>query len=109
MKILKGDQVKVLIGKDKGRTGEVVKTFPKTTRVTVKGLNIFKKHIKATKDQKGGIIEKERSLMISKVALVCPNCQKVTRVGYQVDASGDKARICKKCGQVVTSKLKSSK
>jgi large subunit ribosomal protein L24 len=104
MKILKSDKVKILIGKDKGRVGEIIRAFPKTNRVVVKGINLFKKHIKATKDQKGGIVEKERSLLVSKVALVCPSCQKTTRVGYQIDKSGQKYRICKKCQALLTSK-----
>ncbi len=97
MKILKGDQVKVLLGKDKGRTGEVLKSFPKTKKIIVKGLNMFKKHVKPSNGQKGGIIEKERSLLISKTILICPSCQKAVRVGYNVDKNGVKTRICKKC------------
>jgi len=104
MKIIKGDQVKILIGKDKGRTGEVVRCFPKTSRLVVKGLNIFKKHIKPQQGKKGSIVEKERAILISKVALICPNCQKTTRVGYQIDKNGDKYRICKKCKSIITPK-----
>lgn len=102
MKILKGDKVKVLIGKDKGREGQVVKSLPKTNKVVVKDINIFKKHLKATKDRKGGIIEKERPLLVSKVALICPQCNKTTRVGYQIDKSGEKYRVCKKCKSILT-------
>lgn len=103
MKIIKGDKVKILIGKDKGREGEVTLAFPKKETVLVKGINIFKRHLKTTKDQKGGIVEKERALRVSKVALICPNCQKTTRVGYQIDKSGEKFRICKKCKQFINS------
>jgi large subunit ribosomal protein L24 len=85
MKILKGDKVKVLIGKDKGREGEVLKSFPKKSSVVVKGLNIFKKHIKPSQGRPGSIIEKERALHISKVILICPECKKTTRVGYKID------------------------
>lgn len=102
MKILKGDKVKVLIGKDKGREGEVVRTFPKTNKIVVKGMGIFKKHVKATKDQKGGIVEKERPILVSKVALICPECKKTTRVGFLIDKSGEKNRICKKCKAIIT-------
>lgn len=101
MKILKGDKVKVLIGKDKGREGEVLVTFPKNQKIVVKDLNIFKKHVKPSQGQKGGIIEKERPLSASKVALVCPECKKTTRVGYQIDKSGEKYRICKKCKTIL--------
>ena len=109
MKIIKGDTVQVLIGKDKGRQGEVYKCLPKKKLVFVKGINLFKKHVKSTKQQKGGIFEKERGLLVSKVALVCPNCQKITRVGYQIDKAGDKMRFCKKCKKTITNNKKSSK
>jgi len=104
MKILKGDQVKVLLGKDKNRTGEVLMSFPKAKKIIVKGLNMFKKHVKPQNGQKGGIVEKERSLLISKVALVCPSCSKAVRVGYNVDKNGVKTRICKKCQAPLISK-----
>lgn len=104
MKILKSDKVKILIGKDKGRTGEVTRAFPKKMRVIVKGLNLFKKHVKPSQNQKGGIVEKERALLVSKVALICPNCQKTTRVGYEIDKSGQKYRICKKCHTMLNAK-----
>ncbi|HPD44562.1 MAG TPA: 50S ribosomal protein L24 [Candidatus Woesebacteria bacterium] len=101
MKILKGDKVKILSGKDKGREGEVIKVFPKKDSVVVKGINLFKKHLRATKDQKGSIIEKEFPLRVAKVALVCPSCQKTTRIGYKIDKSGEKFRFCKKCQALI--------
>ena len=106
MKIIKGDKVKVLIGKDKGREGVVLKSFPKKSTVVVKDLNIFKKHIKPTQDKKGGIVEKERPLYISKLMLICPECQKPTRVGYKIDKSGAKYRICKKCKAIIKTVVK---
>jgi large subunit ribosomal protein L24 len=105
MKILKGDKVKVLIGKDKGREGEVIKSFPKKSSIVIKGLNMFKKHVKPTQGRAGGIVEKERALYISKVALICPECKKTTRVGYKVDKSGAKYRICKKCQAILTKEV----
>jgi large subunit ribosomal protein L24 len=105
MKILKGDKVKVLIGKDKGREGIVVRSFPKKSNVVVEGLNIFKKHVKPTQGRAGGIIEKERAIHISKVILICPECKKTTRVGYKIDKSGEKYRICKKCQAVITKEV----
>ncbi len=101
MKILKGDKVKVLIGKDKNRDGEVLMTMPKKGKIVVKDLNIFKKHVKPSQGQKGGIIEKERALLVSKVALICPECKKATRVGYKIDKSGEKYRFCKKCEALI--------
>lgn len=106
MKILKGDKVKILIGKDKGREGEVIACFPKKSKIIVKGFNIFKKHIKKSQGKAGSIIEKERPLFVSKVALVCPKCGKITRVGYQIDKAGEKNRICKKCKAILNTSLK---
>jgi large subunit ribosomal protein L24 len=106
MKILRGDKVKVLIGKDKGREGEVSMSYPKKNTLLVKGINMYKKHLKATKDKKGGIIEKEKAIGISKVALICPSCQKTTRVAYSIDKAGEKNRICKKCKAIISSNAK---
>ena len=103
MKILKGDTVKILIGKDKGREGLVVKSIPKKDKVVVKGLNLYKKCIKPSQGKPGSIIEKERSITISKVALICPNCKKTVRVAYQIDKSGEKSRICRKCKTILSS------
>lgn len=101
MKIILKDKVRILIGKDKGREGEVVQSIPKKSRLIVKGLNMYKKNVKPSQGQKGGIIEKERAILVSKVILVCPKCSKATRVGYQIDNSGNKYRVCKKCGAML--------
>lgn len=103
MKILKGDTVKILIGKDKGREGLVTKSMPKKDRVVVQGMNIFKKHVKPSQGRPGSIIEKERAMIVSKVALICPNCKKTVRVAYQIDKSGEKTRICRKCKSILNS------
>lgn len=105
MKIKKGDTVKILIGKDKGRTGQVIRCLPRQAKVVVKGLNLIKKHQKTTQNQSGGIIQKEAPLHVSKVILVCPHCQKTTRVAYQINSSG-KHRFCKKCQSIITSQTK---
>jgi large subunit ribosomal protein L24 len=97
MKIKKGDKVKILTGKDRGQTGTVELVLEKKQAVLVSGLNIFKKHTKPRQEgEKGGIIDKSRPLSVAKVALICPKCNQVTRVGWQV-AGGQKVRICKKC------------
>jgi len=101
MKILKGDKVEIIIGKDKGRSGEVVKTSPKHETIVIQGLNLFKKHLKPTQNQKGGIIEKERSIKASKTMLICPNCGKKIRVAYQIAKNGDKSRFCRKCQTII--------
>ncbi|MEI8067453.1 MAG: 50S ribosomal protein L24 [Candidatus Shapirobacteria bacterium] len=102
MKILKGDKVKIMIGKDKGREGLVAKSFPKKAKIVVEGLNTFKKHVKPSQGKAGSIVERERPLLACKVALICPNCKKTTRIGYQVDKTGEKYRICKKCKSILT-------
>ena len=104
MKIIAGDQVKILLGKDKGRTGQVLASFPQKRKLVVSGLNLFKKHVKASQNQSGGIIEKEFPLAVSKVILICPHCQKPTRIGYKIDKSGQKYRICKKCQAIINTK-----
>jgi large subunit ribosomal protein L24 len=103
MKILRGDKVKILIGKDKGREGEVVKAMPKKDKIVIKGMNLYKKCIKPSQGKPGSIIEKERAMTVSKVALICPNCKKAIRVAYQIDKSGEKSRICRKCKTILNS------
>ena len=98
MRIKKGDTVKVLSGNDKGKTGEVLEVIPKTQKVVVKGVNIRKKHVKPRKaGEEGGIIPSEFPIHSSKVNVICPKCQKATRVGYIVE-NNEKVRVCKKCG-----------
>lgn len=98
MKLRKGDTVKVLSGNDKGKTGEILEIIPKTEKIVVKGINIRKKSVKPRRQgEQGGIIPSEASIHSSKVALVCPKCGKVTRVGYSVEKD-EKVRVCKKCG-----------
>jgi large subunit ribosomal protein L24 len=99
LKIRKGDRVRVLSGKDKGKEGEVMRALPREGKVIVEGVNIARKSQRPTRTtQQGGIIDKDMPIQVSNVALVCPSCGKPTRVGYTIDKSGEKARICKKCG-----------
>ena len=101
MKIKKGDTVEVLSGNDKGKTGEVLEVIPKMQRVIVKGVNIRKKHIKPRKQgEEGGIIPVECSIHSSKVNVVCPKCNKATRVGV-IKEGKEKIRVCKKCGNKI--------
>ena len=101
MRIKKGDTVQVLSGNDKGKTGEVLEVIPKLQRVIVKGVNIRKKHIKPKKQgEEGGIIPIECSIHSSKVNVVCPKCNKATRVGY-IKEGKEKIRVCKKCGNKI--------
>jgi large subunit ribosomal protein L24 len=99
LKIRKGDRVRVLTGKDRGKEGEVMRAIPAQRKVIVEGVNVAKKHQGPTRStQQGGIIDRDMPLPVANVALVCPSCSKPTRVGYKFDASGQKVRVCKKCG-----------
>jgi len=100
MKIRKNDIVKIISGKDKGKTGKVLKAFPKENKILVEGLNLFKKHVKPKREgQKGEIILVPKPFSASKAMIICPTCQKPTRIGYQFedDKKKRKFRICKKC------------
>ncbi len=98
MRIKKGDTVQVLSGNDKGKTGEVLEVMPKLQKVIVKGVNVRKKHVKPRKQgEEGGIISVECAINSSKVNVVCPKCNKATRVGV-VKEGKEKIRVCKKCG-----------
>lgn len=100
IKIKKGDKVKVLLGKDRGKEGKVEKVMGKKGKIFVERVNLYKRHVKKMQDREGGIIEIPKPLDISNVALICPNCKKVTRVGYNMDG-GVKMRMCKKCGKEI--------
>ena len=101
LKIKKGDQVKVLRGKDKGRTGKVEKTDAKKNQIIVAGINVVKKHVKPQGEkQPGGIVEINKPLHFCKVILICPKCKKTTRVGFEISGK-TKKRICKKCKEIL--------
>jgi len=101
MKIKKGDKVKILNGKDKGKTGVVLKAFPSENKVLIEGINLYKKHIKpGGKRQKGEIIIVSRPLNVSKVMLICKSCGKPTRVGFRLEGN-IKSRYCKKCHALI--------
>ena len=86
MRIKKGDNVQVLSGNDKGKTGEVLEVMPKSGKVIVKGVNVRKKHVKARKQgEESGILSVECSIPSSKVNVVCPKCGKTTKVGYKIE------------------------
>src|SRR3984893_9467380 len=101
--IRRGDQVRVMSGRDKGKTGRVLGVNPRRRTVTVEHANIIKRHTRAnpSKNVKGGIVEKEGPIQISNVLLVCPGCNKHTRVGHNVLRDGTKARVCRRCGTTI--------
>ncbi len=97
-----GDVVKLLTGDDqyRGKTGKVLEVSPKEGKVIVEGINVAKKHMKPKKaGDPSGIIETESPIYACKVQLVCPKCNKPTRVAHKVYADGKKERVCKKCGE----------
>ncbi len=101
MKIKKGDTVKIIKGKDKGKTGKIEKIIASQSKVVVEGLNMFKKHVKGrVKGQKSEIVNIIKPLPVSNVMFVCPNCKKSSRIGYVVKED-TKYRICKKCEEKI--------
>lgn len=99
--VKKGDTVVVLSGKDKGKQGKITKAMPADAKVVVEGVNKVKRHSKPSlKVPQGGIITKEMPLHVCKVQLVCPACNKPTRIGHK-EVAGKNVRVCKKCGEVV--------
>lgn len=97
-----GDRVYILTGKYGGKSGKVLNVNPSTGRVTVENMNIVKKHTKPrTAQQQGGIIEKESPLDSSNVMLICPRCNRPTKISRIILDNGQKARACKKCNEVI--------
>lgn len=99
MKLKKGDTVVVLTGKSNGKQGKIIKIQTKKDRVFVERVNMIKRHQRPSKSNQGGIVEKEASIHISNVALLCPKCAKGVRVGYRFHDDGHKVRVCKHCGE----------
>ena len=100
MFVRRGDRVVVLSGKDKGKKGKVIASFPRLNKVKVEGVNIIKKHAKPTrKVPQGGIREMEAAIPAPKVMVVCPACSKPTRVAAKDVSDGKRVRACRKCGE----------
>ena len=100
LNVKKGDRVKVIAGKDKGKEGEVIRAYPKKGRVVVEKVNIIKKAMRPTQQNpQGGITSMEAAIEASNVMLVCPSCKKATRIGHRYDDAKKKHRVCKKCGK----------
>ena len=113
LNVKKGDNVMVITGKDKGTAGEVLKVYPDSNRVVVKGANEVSKHIKPRKAQdKGGIVRQEGTIDVSNVMVICPACHEVVRVKHAevtVDGKTRKIRACAKCGADLDGKKVSAK
>src|SRR5499426_58294 len=101
--IKKNDEVYVLRGKDRGKTGRVLIVLPKDQKIVVEGVQMIKRHTRPNPQRniKGGIVEKEAPIHISNVAVVCKNCKKHTRIANQILSDGRRGRACKKCGNVI--------
>lgn len=100
--VKKDDKVLILAGKDKGKSGKVLKAMPAENRVIVESVNMIKKHQRPGKmGQDSGIIEREAPLNVSNVMLVCPSCKEASRTGMKILEDGAKVRYCKKCGQTI--------
>lgn len=100
--IKQNDMVMVIAGKEKGKTGKVMRVVPKKDRAIVEKLNMVKRHMRpGAYSRQGGIVDKEAPLHISNLMLICSKCTDPTRVGYKVLEDGRKVRFCKKCGEVV--------
>lgn len=103
MKLKKNDNVMMITGKDKGKTGLIERVFPADGRIVVKGMAIAKKHIKPSKkNPQGGIIEINQKVNASNVMILCPACGKPTKISFKVTEK-TKSRVCKKCGQSLES------
>ena len=111
MKIKSGDTIKVIAGKDKGKTGKVLQVFPKKNRASVEGVNLLIKHLRANKrDEKGQRVQFPSPLSLSNMMVICSKCKKEARIGYSLVKIEDKEgvkpkfkkhRICKKCNEVL--------
>ena len=98
--VKKGDNVMIITGKDKGKTGKVLEVSPSEQKVIVEKRNMVTKHVKPRKaGDPSGIVKAEGAIYACKVMPVCPKCNKATRVGHQINENGTKKRICKKCGE----------
>ena len=104
MKIRKGDRVKIIKGKDRGKVSKVEKVLPREDKVVVEGVNVYKKHLKPGRvSQEGGIIDITKPIFASNVMLVCSKCEEPTRIGYKFAKTGPrstksrKIRFCRKC------------
>ena len=101
MKLIKGDEVQIIKGKDKGKKGKIEKVFSKKDMVLIPGFNLYKRHMKSqSQKQKSEIITLTKPMSSANVRIICPKCKKMTRIGYKIDKDGKK-RICSKCKKLL--------
>ena len=100
-KFRKGDDVIVICGKDKGKTGSILKIVPASERLVVQGVNVVKRHTRPTQTNPGGVVEKEASIHVSNIAHLDPDSNKPTRVGFKVLEDNKKVRVAKRSGEIL--------
>ena len=100
-RLKKGDTVKVIAGKEKGKTGKILSTIPARERVIIEKINLIKRHKRPDAKGKGGIVEKEGAIHVSNVMYLCDKCGSGVRVGYKILDDGKKARVCAKCHEIL--------
>lgn len=98
-----GDTIKITAGKDKGREGKIEKVIPAEDKVLIPGVNLYKKHVKGFGNVRGGIYDIPRPLSLGKIALICPKCKKITRIGFKF-VGEEKLRVCRKCKKEIDTK-----
>lgn len=103
MKFIKGDKVRIIKGRDRGRDGIISQVFPVDNKIQIEGLNVYKKHMKARGRQPAGIVEVSRPIPVSNVAHLCPKTNRPTRVAFKT-MGGKKVRVCVVSGEVVSPK-----
>lgn len=101
LKIKKGDKVKVITGKSKGKIGDVLKVFPTDNKIIVSGVNLAKKHTKPSQTSEGGIIQKELPIHVSNVSHIDPKTNEITKIGYRIE-DGKKVRFAKKSNETIS-------
>lgn len=105
LNIKRNDEVLVISGKDKGTNGKVLRVFPKRHRVIVENVNFIKRHTRPNpqKNIQGGVVEREASIHLSNLMLICPECREPSRVGFSLLSDGEKVRVCRKCQATIGS------
>ena len=105
LNIKRNDEVLVISGKDKGTRGKVLRIFPQRNRVIVENVNFIKRHTRPNpqKNIQGGVVEREASIHLSNLMLICPECQEPSRVGFILLSDGEKVRVCRKCQATIGS------
>lgn len=102
-RIKKNDTVKILAGRDRGKTGKVLTVFPVRMKALVQGINMVKKHSRrqSNEQQQGGIVHKESPIDLSNLMVICQKCSKAVKIGFSKLSDGTKVRICKKCKEII--------